>query len=140
MIRRPPRSTRTDKLFPYTTLFRSGAAGDDQLRPVLASNILDLVEVDQMVVGADAVLDGIEPFARHGRLGAVGEMAAGVERHAEDGVAGLGQSQHDRAIGLRARMGLPIGETAFDTLIVSLDGARSHQNRRRQPLLVTAAG
>src|SRR3546814_1685308 len=23
MIRRPPRSTRTDKLFPYTTLFRS---------------------------------------------------------------------------------------------------------------------
>src|SRR3546814_3185130 len=29
MIRRPPRSTRTDTLFPYTTLFRSHAhAGD----------------------------------------------------------------------------------------------------------------
>src|SRR3546814_468524 len=27
MIRRPPRSTRTDTLFPYTTLFRSGANG-----------------------------------------------------------------------------------------------------------------
>src|SRR3546814_12141671 len=27
MIRRPPRSTRTDTLFPYTTLFRSGDAG-----------------------------------------------------------------------------------------------------------------
>src|SRR3546814_13747972 len=26
MIRRPPRSTRTDTLFPYTTLFRSHAA------------------------------------------------------------------------------------------------------------------
>src|SRR3546814_7865656 len=26
MIRRPPRSTRTDTLFPYTTLFRSGHA------------------------------------------------------------------------------------------------------------------
>src|SRR3546814_13073685 len=26
MIRRPPRSTRTDTLFPYTTLFRSQAA------------------------------------------------------------------------------------------------------------------
>src|SRR3546814_9589843 len=26
MIRRPPRSTRTDTLFPYTTLFRSGRA------------------------------------------------------------------------------------------------------------------
>src|SRR3546814_9998022 len=29
MIRRPPRSTRTDTLFPYTTLFRS-AVIDDQ--------------------------------------------------------------------------------------------------------------
>src|SRR3546814_15410103 len=27
MLRRPPRSTRTDTLFPYTTLFRSGAVG-----------------------------------------------------------------------------------------------------------------
>src|SRR3546814_7364311 len=31
MIRRPPRSTRTDTLFPYTTLFRSDRAG--RLRP-----------------------------------------------------------------------------------------------------------
>src|SRR3546814_8125663 len=29
MIRRPPRSTRTDTLFPYTTLFRSAAAASD---------------------------------------------------------------------------------------------------------------
>src|SRR3546814_4114666 len=29
MIRPPPRSTRTDTLFPYTTLFRSAAAGGD---------------------------------------------------------------------------------------------------------------
>src|SRR3546814_18409884 len=28
MIRRPPRSTRTDTLFPYTTLFRSQFEGD----------------------------------------------------------------------------------------------------------------
>src|SRR3546814_2981904 len=28
MIRRPPRSTRTDTLFPYTTLFRSGRQPD----------------------------------------------------------------------------------------------------------------
>src|SRR3546814_14180293 len=28
MIRRPPRSTRTDTLFPYTTLFRSHEKGD----------------------------------------------------------------------------------------------------------------
>src|SRR3546814_14503362 len=29
MIRRPPRSTRTDTLFPYTTLFRSRDEPDD---------------------------------------------------------------------------------------------------------------
>src|SRR3546814_7548251 len=28
MLRRPPRSTRTDTLFPYTTLFRSGRQPD----------------------------------------------------------------------------------------------------------------
>src|SRR3546814_11815357 len=32
MIRRPPRSTRTDTLFPYTTLFRSAAKGARRLR------------------------------------------------------------------------------------------------------------
>src|SRR3546814_10271975 len=30
MIRRPPRSTRTDTLFPYTTLFRSGLQRPEQ--------------------------------------------------------------------------------------------------------------
>src|SRR3546814_13493124 len=34
MIRRPPRSTRTDTLFPYTTLFRSNAI------PILAGALL----------------------------------------------------------------------------------------------------
>src|SRR3546814_15746438 len=34
MIRRPPRSTRTDTLVPYTTLFRSKGFGrDDHTRP-----------------------------------------------------------------------------------------------------------
>src|SRR3546814_11972490 len=32
MIRRPPRSTRTDTLFPYTTLFRSKLAANPRLR------------------------------------------------------------------------------------------------------------
>src|SRR3546814_6723531 len=31
MIRRPPRSTRTDTLFPYTTLCRAGVLEDDHL-------------------------------------------------------------------------------------------------------------
>src|SRR3546814_6852326 len=42
MIRRPPRSTRTDTLFPYTTLFRSRdlstrVLGQDLSMPVLIS-------------------------------------------------------------------------------------------------------
>src|SRR3546814_13909415 len=36
MIRRPPRSTRTDTLFPYTTLFRSeGAPMSESIKPVV---------------------------------------------------------------------------------------------------------
>src|SRR3546814_16186888 len=34
MIRRPPRSTRTDTLFPYTTLFRSFHLADFSVPPV----------------------------------------------------------------------------------------------------------
>src|SRR3546814_7714559 len=33
MIRRPPRSTRTDTLFPYTTLFRSQRLGSQPRQP-----------------------------------------------------------------------------------------------------------
>src|SRR3546814_4782942 len=39
MIRRPPRSTRTDTLFPYTTLFRSRGADDTA---VLAAKRLEI--------------------------------------------------------------------------------------------------
>src|SRR3546814_7844486 len=47
MIRRPPRSTRTDTLFPYTTLFRSqqGAV------PAAAEVAGDLAQVDYTVTG-----------------------------------------------------------------------------------------
>src|SRR3546814_16493578 len=37
MIRRPPRSTRTDTLFPYTTLFRSGLLPRLPVLPHLAA-------------------------------------------------------------------------------------------------------
>src|SRR3546814_17572193 len=40
MIRRPPRSTRTDTLFPYTTLFRSIQIAD-RLQTVSASRPFD---------------------------------------------------------------------------------------------------
>src|SRR3546814_1668941 len=44
MIRRPPRSTRTDTLFPYTTLFRSDGALTGQ-REAHVGRVLDAVPV-----------------------------------------------------------------------------------------------
>src|SRR3546814_2250854 len=44
MIRRPPRSTRTDTLFPYTTLFRSGFELEAQAK----------------------IADGLDAFANYG--------------------------------------------------------------------------
>src|SRR3546814_16795312 len=73
MIRRPPRSTRTDTLFPYTTLFRSHLAlqqavaadradanadredGEEQRhhRLVAAQNVLGIGREEQDEGGAD---------------------------------------------------------------------------------------
>src|SRR3546814_19074863 len=41
MIRRPPRSTRTDTLFPYTTLFRSAVVLDLGLPTIDGLTVLD---------------------------------------------------------------------------------------------------
>src|SRR3546814_9934837 len=43
MIRRPPRSTRTDTLFPYTTLFRSFAVVQGHLDDLVLDIIADAV-------------------------------------------------------------------------------------------------
>src|SRR3546814_8241095 len=45
MIRRPPRSTRTDTLFPYTTLFRSLLLVDLQLVEFVDDEELYLVQI-----------------------------------------------------------------------------------------------
>src|SRR3546814_1679343 len=59
MIRRPPRSTRTDTLFPYTTLFRSPLEG------------LTVIAVEQAVAA---------PFCTS-RLADAGATVFKVERH-----------------------------------------------------------
>src|SRR3546814_2469808 len=41
MIRRPPRSTRTDTLFPYTTLFRSTRAQGGEVGACLRLGVAD---------------------------------------------------------------------------------------------------
>src|SRR3546814_6178301 len=42
MIRRPPRSTRTDTLFPYTTLFRSRKACASRSRAIALPSVLTI--------------------------------------------------------------------------------------------------
>src|SRR3546814_7737197 len=56
MIRRPPRSTRTDTLFPYTTLFRSLLAEHGVKRAIntliqVGSDRFGVLEVDSPIEG-----------------------------------------------------------------------------------------
>src|SRR3546814_12146381 len=54
MVRRPPRSTRTDTLFPYTTLFRSAGVvpGQAQRQVVRAMQHCEVADVVDGDVGA----------------------------------------------------------------------------------------
>src|SRR3546814_4256735 len=51
MIRRPPRSTRTDTLCPYTTLFRSVRSYDEETRKTLLDGIARIVRGEAMAAG-----------------------------------------------------------------------------------------
>src|SRR3546814_8140149 len=57
MIRRPPRSTRTDTLFPYTTLFRSG--------------------LERLFLALDALVTGV--VLEDGRAGEAEQLGLGEE-------------------------------------------------------------
>src|SRR3546814_7051357 len=46
MIRRPPRSTRTDTLFPYTTLFRSGVKPDATAAILMEAHYASMSDLD----------------------------------------------------------------------------------------------
>src|SRR3546814_3631935 len=73
MIRRPPRSTRTDTLFPYTTLFRS-LAGEDFVRARADRKLAFLrVGLPLFVEGHDH--DGRAIFQDLARLGDEGLLA-----------------------------------------------------------------
>src|SRR3546814_11933329 len=56
MLRRPPRSTRTDTLFPYTTLFRSRRVLDIELNAVTDNPLVfpdkQAEHVEEQVVSA----------------------------------------------------------------------------------------
>src|SRR3546814_12270460 len=98
MIRRPPRSTRTDTLFPYTTLFRSAAVGvvDDVRHAVVVADHHHHVARD-----VDQVAD-LQPGCR---LHALVAAVAGVE----------GEAVQRRADALRTGVARPLhAEAAVD--------------------------
>src|SRR3546814_11125737 len=70
MIRRPPRSTRTDTLFPYTTLFRSeardrdaGLVGGLDDHRALGRGQFDAVDKDGDLVRRQVGVDGLGAHA-----------------------------------------------------------------------------
>src|SRR3546814_9443265 len=73
MIRRPPRSTRTDTLFPYTTLFRSAGAHRHAGIAVAGRRVLarhgelDLAGARATAVGTDAQRRSKLAHPRHAR-------------------------------------------------------------------------
>src|SRR3546814_3612730 len=115
MIRRPPRSTRTDTLFPYTTLFRAipalGALADLAERQHQRTRVPALaVHQDQHLVAVEAAhLEGARESerVRHRREREIQRRNDLVERTAQVDGAGLGQhfggNHVDRYQGLGVR-------------------------------------
>src|SRR3546814_13109662 len=66
MIRRPPRSTRTDTLFPYTTLFRSlgGHVGDQRALGVLEAQPLHQIVGDGLDAHAEPAAPSMAEFTK----------------------------------------------------------------------------
>src|SRR3546814_14242823 len=69
MIRLPPRSTRTDPLFPYTTLFRSKSAGRRRGLGVAKGDVIVLMDADgqddpselpRLLAALDGTAEGID--------------------------------------------------------------------------------
>src|SRR3546814_8341355 len=81
MLRRPPRSTRTDTLFPYTTLFRS----------ILTTDVGDAVlDVSGELTVAQADIAGLADFNGAGEQLAVLDLTAADARLATTGFMTLG--------------------------------------------------
>src|SRR3546814_10719373 len=67
MIRRPPRSTRTDTLFPYTTLFRSAVRTLGRGRRFRRSVRREAQALDRTVAACDGAQDQWRPPGGQGR-------------------------------------------------------------------------
>ena len=94
---------------------------DDQLGLVFGSQSLNLIIVDQAVLLAHAILNGVEPFARLVGLGAVGQVAAGIQRHTQNGVTRLQQRGENTLVCLAARVRLNVCEITTEQLLGAVD-------------------
>src|SRR3546814_10151538 len=120
MRRRPPRSTRPDQRFPYTTLFRSrpsqrrrrGFAGEFFAQPpfedfpaVVARQLGAKMEGARNLVVGDPPLERMADVLRRRRRTAVSGLDEGSHALAE---FGIGDTDHRtvRAAGKRAQRGL----------------------------------
>src|SRR3546814_1382530 len=83
MIRRPLRSTRTDTLFPYTTLFRSRLAGTDVQVDVLQRRGVGAGVGEADVLEADAVA-GVRAFDGRALRGGDRGFQVLVQRRSEE--------------------------------------------------------
>src|SRR3546814_15967256 len=97
MIRRPPRSTRTDTLFPYTTLFRScGIAGSlhrcEALRIDAVGN-----DAQPFLTGAQAALRLVVGAVK--RDDRVARVVTGASIGLEDRQPQVAQRSEERRVG-----------------------------------------
>src|SRR3546814_20803059 len=84
MIRRPPRSTRTDTLFPYTTLFRSVVQPTVPLRAGDRAGPGTEPRLRSRCGGAAAATRQPQPVPAHGRAAEAVAAAAQLSRQAAD--------------------------------------------------------
>src|SRR3546814_16219795 len=102
-IRRPPRSTRTDTLFPYTTLFRSRCRRRRRRRRTLGDTHAARFHPCAEFVGrhALAVLAHVEAPGRVVELGfgLVGGRVVGVDRAGRGGCIGAVLRSEERRVG-----------------------------------------
>src|SRR3546814_20276447 len=78
MIRRPPRSTRTDTLFPYTPLFRSAAFGPGSVADIIGGRQPDDQQVGAIPLAHPARLAQRRSGCEHCTVG-LGRRAEGAE-------------------------------------------------------------
>src|SRR3546814_15339577 len=64
MIRRPPRSTRTDTLFPYTTLFRSTSDFTGNMNKFTATWMLRMLETIHPLMNMAGVVNALPSVIR----------------------------------------------------------------------------